>query len=51
LSTIKKLPGLAAGIKDKLIQQTLERKLRQAAAPASQAPAGSGKTEPICQSS
>ena len=29
---MKKLPGLAAGIKDKLIQQALERKLRLAAA-------------------
>ncbi|SSW66975.1 aminotransferase class I/II-fold pyridoxal phosphate-dependent enzyme [Achromobacter agilis] len=37
MSTVKKLPGLAAGIKDKLIQQALERKLRQAAAPGSQA--------------
>lgn len=37
MSTVKKLPGLAAGIKDKLIQQALERKLRQAAAPAGQA--------------
>ncbi len=36
---MKKLPGLAAGIKDKLIQQALERKLRQAAAPGGQAPA------------
>ncbi|KNY10838.1 MULTISPECIES: aminotransferase class I/II-fold pyridoxal phosphate-dependent enzyme [Achromobacter] len=36
---MKKLPGLAAGIKDKLIQQTLERKLRQAAAPGAKAPA------------
>lgn len=33
MSTVKKLPGLAAGIKDKLIQQALERKLRQAAEP------------------
>ncbi|WP_376765133.1 aminotransferase class I/II-fold pyridoxal phosphate-dependent enzyme [Bordetella trematum] len=30
--TKSKLPGLAAGLKDKLIQQALERKLRQAAA-------------------
>lgn len=29
--TKSKLPGLAAGLKDKLIQQALERKLRQAA--------------------
>lgn len=36
---MKKLPGLAAGIKDKLIQQALERKLRQAASPGGQAPA------------
>ncbi|MGE8620438.1 MAG: 8-amino-7-oxononanoate synthase, partial [Achromobacter spanius] len=36
---MKKLPGLAAGIKDKIIQQALERKLRQASAPAGQAPA------------
>ena len=36
---MKKLPGLTAGIKDKLIQQALERKLRQAAAPGGQAPA------------
>lgn len=39
MSTVKKLPGLAAGIKDKIIQQALERKLRQASAPAGQAPA------------
>lgn len=39
MSTVKKLPGLAAGIKDRLIQQALERKLRQAAAPSGQAPA------------
>ncbi|CAB3846926.1 Putative pyridoxal phosphate-dependent acyltransferase [Achromobacter animicus] len=32
-----KLPGLAAGLKDKLIQQALERKLRQAATPPQQA--------------
>jgi len=31
-----KLPGLAAGLKDKLIQQALERKLRQAATPPQQ---------------
>ena len=37
MDSVKKLPGLAAGIKDKLIQQALERKLRQAAAPASPA--------------
>lgn len=36
---MKKLPGLAAGIKDKLIQQALERKLRQAASPGGQSPA------------
>lgn len=36
---MKKLPGLAAGIKDKLIQQALERKLRQAASPGGHAPA------------
>ncbi len=39
MSTVKKLPGLATGIKDKLIQQALERKLRQAAGPGAQAPA------------
>ncbi|WP_334158884.1 aminotransferase class I/II-fold pyridoxal phosphate-dependent enzyme [Achromobacter insolitus] len=39
MSTVKKLPGLATGIKDRLIQQALERKLRLAAAPAGQAPA------------
>lgn len=33
-----KLPGLAAGLKDKLIQQALERKLRQAAPAADSAP-------------
>ncbi|MFD4840009.1 aminotransferase class I/II-fold pyridoxal phosphate-dependent enzyme [Achromobacter sp. NPDC058515] len=36
---MNRLPGLAAGIKDKLIQQALERKLRQACAPGAQAPA------------
>ncbi|AUA57978.1 2-amino-3-ketobutyrate coenzyme A ligase [Achromobacter spanius] len=35
---MKKLPGLAAGIKDKLIQQALERKLRLAAAHTGRAP-------------
>ncbi|MNS52387.1 2-amino-3-ketobutyrate coenzyme A ligase [compost metagenome] len=38
MSTMKKLPGLAAGLKDKLIQQALERKLRLAAAHTGRAP-------------
>jgi 8-amino-7-oxononanoate synthase len=37
--TRKGLPGLTAQIKDKLIQQALERRLRQAADPAAPAPA------------
>ncbi|MGE8673125.1 MAG: 8-amino-7-oxononanoate synthase, partial [Achromobacter kerstersii] len=43
---MKKLPGLAAGIKDKLIQQALERKLRQASTPAGQTPARPAEKKP-----